>query len=181
MIRLRLYSIATLLVLLCAGMFQAGTTAAADCLTANAGAGWQNAGFAAQSGSFTATFDATPSRTGYEALVGLSSGAKTADSGFAATVRFNSAGRIDARGQGSFTAANAVSYQANTTYRIRLVVNLAAHTYAVYITPAGGSEQTVATNLAFRSEQSSVSTLNNRGIKVNASSGTLAVCGFTIN
>jgi pectate lyase len=152
----------------------------ADCVTAGAAQGWQNRGFAAQTGSFTAEFDATPSRTGYEALVGLSDGAKTSDSGFAAAVRFNTSGRIDARGQGSFTASNAVSYSANTTYHFRLAVDLPNHRYSVYVTPRGGAEQTVATNLAFRSEQSSVSTLDSRGAKVASSSGALTVCGLTV-
>ncbi len=151
-----------------------------DCATASAGAGWQSRSFAAQSGTFTAEFDATPSRTGYEALVGLSNGAKTSDSGFAAAVRFNTSGRIDARGQGSFTSSGAVSYSANTTYRFRLVVDVPAHRYSVYVTPQGGTEQTVATSLPFRSEQSSVSALDSRGVKVSSSSGGLTVCSFAV-
>jgi pectate lyase len=175
----KLYALAAL-ALVCASMLLVRPTTAAECVTASAAQGWQNTAFTTQTDSFTAEFDATPSRTGYEALVGLSDGAKTSDSGFAAAVRFNTSGRIDARGQGSFTASSAVSYSANTTYRFRLTVDLPNHRYSVYVTPNGGTQQTVAANLPFRSEQSSVGALSSYGAKVASSSGTLAVCGFKL-
>ncbi len=181
MILRKLFAVAAALALVCSGALLAGPTAAAACLTASAGAGWQNTAFAAQSGTFTASFDATPSRAGYEALVGLSNGAKTSDSGFAATVRFNTSGRIDARGQGSFSASNTVPYSANTSYRFRLVVDVPAHRYSVYVTPQGGAEQTVATSLPFRSEQSSAAALSSHGARVVSSSGAVTVCNFAID
>src|SRR6185436_18158065 len=141
--------------------YQTGS-AATGCVTASFG-GWQNLAFAAQTATFTAVFDATPGRSPGEAMVGLSNGPQTQDSGFAASVRFNNSGRIDARAQGSFTAASSIPYTANTTYHVRLVVNPAAHRYSAFVTPPGGSELTVATNIAFRSEQSNTSTLSNRG------------------
>jgi hypothetical protein len=48
------------------------------------------------------------------------------------------------------------------------------------VTPAGGSEQTVGTNFAFRTEQNTVTSLDHWGALVSStSSGTLKVCNFT--
>jgi hypothetical protein len=96
----------------------------------------------------------------------------------ALTVRFNTSGRIDARNGGAYTAASAITYTAGTSYRFRLVVNVAAHSYSAYVTPAGGTELTIGTNLAFRSEQSAVPSLAN--LAVQANSGTHQVCNFAI-
>jgi hypothetical protein len=61
-------------------------------------------------------------------------------------------------------------------YHFRLVVNVASHTYSVFVTPAGGSEQTVATNFSFRSEQSGVTSLNNWAVWAQV--GSVTACGF---
>jgi len=45
-------------------------------------------------------------------------------------------------------------------------VNVPAHTYSIYVTPAGGTEQIVGSNYAFRTEQSTVGSLNNYGVIV---------------
>ncbi len=58
------------------------------------------------------------------------------------------------------------------TYKFRMVVNIPAHTYSTYVTPAGGTEQTVGADYAFRTEQSTVTHLNNWGIIVDTTGGT---------
>jgi hypothetical protein len=150
------------------------------CNSANGGSSWINNSFVNQTGTFTATFDATPSTSPSSMHVGLSNGAQTGYSGFAAIIRFNTAGNIDARNGGSYAAASAIPYVANTKYSFRVVVNVPAHTYSVYVTPAGGSQLTVGENFAFRTEQASVSQLNNWGAFTDASSGSLQVCNFQI-
>src|SRR5262249_9186837 len=72
-------------------------------------------------------------------------------------------------------------YTANTAYHFRLAVNVPTHTYSVFVTPAGGTEQTVGTDLAFRIEQNTVTSLDWWGVNVNASSpGSTTVCNFTV-
>jgi len=61
-------------------------------------------------------------------------------------------------------------------YHFRMVVNVPAHTYSIFVTPPGGAEQTVGSNFAFRTEQNTVTSLNWMGVFVGASSGTLTVC-----
>ena len=151
-----------------------------DCVTARPGAGYQNRPFASQAGAFTAEFDATPSANRIDVTMALSRGARTAHTGFATLVRFNSAGNIDARNGGTYAAAAAIPYTAGQTYRFRLVVNVATRRYSAFVTPPGGAERTVASNFAFRSEQSGVTSLDHVGVRFNSSTGEVTVCGFRV-
>jgi len=81
-----------------------------------------------------------PLGTNVNAGVGLSNGAQTAYAGLACIVRFNNLGRIDARNGSSYAALSQISYSPNTSYHFRFVVNVQAHTYSVYVRPAGSSE-----------------------------------------
>jgi hypothetical protein len=145
------------------------------------GGGWQNFAFSAQTGAFTAEFDATPSASPIDSVVGMSRGAQNAYTGFATLARFNPSGNIDARNGGAYAAASTIPYSANVTYHFRLVVNVPSHNYSIFVRPPGGSELTVGTNFAFRTEQNTVTSLDWWGTVVNASTpGSATVCNFTI-
>jgi hypothetical protein len=151
----------------------------AQCLTATTSNGWQNAVMTSQTGTFTATFDATPSAAPTNSVVALSNGAQTAYANFACLARFNTSGDIDARNGGAYAAASTIAYSANVSYHFRLVVNIAAQTYSIYVTPAGGSEVPVGLNYAFRISDT---TLNWYGVFVDSGSGgagTVTVCNFS--
>src|SRR3954452_6617209 len=122
------------LVLVAGALLVSPRPARAQCKTATVGA-WQNTAFASQSGTFTAEMDATAAS---DAAVGLSLGAQTAWSGLATIVRFNTTGTIDARNGGVYAATATVPYTAGTSYHVRMVVNVATHTYAAYVKPSGG-------------------------------------------
>jgi hypothetical protein len=121
----------------------------------------------AQSGTFTATFDATPSASPDNGLVGLSKGAATAYSSLACIARFNPTGQIDSY-NGTGYATSTIPYSAGVSYHFRMVVNVPAHTYSVYVTPAGGSEQTVGLNYAFRSTANNPASLDTWDLVVTA-------------
>jgi len=151
------------------------------CATATSGGGWQNVAFPSQTGAFTAEFDATPSASPIDSVVGLSRGSQTAYTGFAILARFNTSGAIDARNGGAYAAAATIPYSANVTYHFRVVVNVPAHSHSIFVTPAGGTERTVGTNFAFRTEQNTVTSLDWWGVAVNASTpGSTTACNFTI-
>jgi hypothetical protein len=154
------------------------------CVTATNGGPWQNTSFAAQTGTFTVSFDATPSAAPNNTLVGLSNGAQTGYPGFACAVRFNTSGKIDARNGGAYAAATSVSFAANSTYHFTETVNVANHTYSIYVTPPGSGQVTLGSNYLFRTEQNAVASLNNWGINVAATgsggAGTLTVCNFAL-
>ena len=161
---------------------QSGTSAitvtgpAPGCATSTTA--FQNSAFTSQNGSFTATFDATPNGAGLDAATGLSQGAAAAYTDLAVIIRFNTGGTIDARNGGAYAAANTIPYTAGTSYHFRIVVDVPSHTYAAYVTPAGGAEQTIGTGFAFRTEQSTVTALANWTL--TAITGTHTTCNFTI-
>ncbi len=152
----------------------------ATCSTATPTGVWNNTAFASQSGTFTAAFDATPSIATQSSAVGISQGAQTAFTGFANLVAFATSGVIQARNGGSYVNSS-VHYTAGVSYHFRLAISVSAHTYSIFVTPAGGTEQTVGSNFLFRTEQNTVTSLDHWGSIVNAtSSGTLKVCNFTV-
>jgi uncharacterized protein YjdB len=146
------------------------------CLTSTAAL--QNTAFATQNGSFTVQFDATPNGAAIDAVIGLSSGAAAAYTDLAVIARFNPSGQIDARNGGAYAAASPIPYTAGTSYHFRLVVDVGAHTYSAYVTPAGGTELTIGTGFAFRSEQSAATALANWVLAAGVGSHT--VCNFAI-
>src|SRR5262245_5926220 len=153
-----------------------------SCVTGSAGDGWHNTALsAAQTGTFTVEYDATPSASPLNAVVALSQGAQTAYAGFATLTRFNPSGAIDARNGGAYAALSTIPFSGGVRYHFRLVINVPAHTYSIYVTPAGGTEQTVGTNFAFRTEQNAVTALDWWGLDVNVSNpGSLTTCNFTL-
>jgi hypothetical protein len=152
----------------------------APCYTATAGSGWINNSFTSQSTAFTAEWDATPLAANISAVMALSNGAQNSVTAFACLTRFFTDGKIQARDGGTYNSASPISYTANTTYHFRLVVNVPSHTYSIYVTPAGGSEQLVGLNYTFRTEQSTVSALNNQGLIVDTATGSARLCNFVI-
>jgi len=125
---------------------------------------WKNGAIAAQTGSFMIQFSAVPGALNMDGVVGLSSGAASAYGGLAAAVRFNGTGMIDARGGAVYSAASSIPYKAGTSYRFRFMVNIATHTYSVFVTPPGSTEKLIGFNMAFRSEQAALKTINNVGL-----------------
>jgi Chitobiase/beta-hexosaminidase C-terminal domain/Right handed beta helix region len=136
----------------------------------------------AQSGEFTAQFDVTPSISPIDALIGFSLGSPTAYSGIAAIVRFNNAGVIDAYNGSGYSAVTNISYAAGETYHFRMVINVPAHTYSVFVTSPGGNELLVGENFGFRSPQASVTGLDHVvGSVVATPGGSIFVDNFAID
>jgi hypothetical protein len=140
---------------------------------------WQNTPIAAQSGSFTAAFDATPNNATMDGVMGLSASPATGYASLAAIARFSPTGIIDARNGGAYQADTQLAYTPGATYHFRLVIRIPSHTYDIFVTPPGGAEQLVGSNFAFRTEQSSVGNLTNWALYANTGSHT--VCNLTIS
>ncbi len=153
-------------------LFEALTHSTNLCQTV--GSSWSNSSFTAQTGTFTATFNATPSGSPINSVMGLSDGPQTAYTSLAAIVRFNPSGDIDAYNGTGYSAASTIPYTAGSMYRFEFDVNVAAQTYTVWVTPVGGAKTLVGLNFAFRT---SAPTLNN--LSLYAETGTNNVCGFT--
>src|SRR5438445_26532 len=147
------------------------TVTAPNCLT-SAGT-WENSAIPAQTGALEAQFDATPSSANIDGVVGLSNGPAAGYTTLAAIVLFNSTGTIQARNGGTYAAAATILYSAGTTYHFRLDVDIPSHSYTVYVTPTGSTEQLLGSNFAFRTEQATVSVLDNLGLRAAVDSVTV--------
>jgi Abnormal spindle-like microcephaly-assoc'd, ASPM-SPD-2-Hydin len=126
----------------------------------------------AEAGSFQVSFNATPLALPIDSVVGLSSGPASAYTDLAAIVRFNSTGTIDARNGSAYTSLAPIPYEAGVTYQVTMNVNVAAHTYDAYVL-MGSVQAIIGTGLAFRTEQASVSSLNNLGAVTSTSTNTV--------
>jgi len=121
---------------------------------------WQNLAMTNRTGSFTFHFDIVPHNNNIDALVGVAKGTADSYGDLACILRFNTGGNMDARNGGSYTADTTVPYSAGTSYDVRMDIDVTSHRYSIYVTPEGEAEATLADNYAFRTEQSSVSSLD---------------------
>jgi Abnormal spindle-like microcephaly-assoc'd, ASPM-SPD-2-Hydin len=164
-------------ILLAAAMTNAASARAVTCEYSSGS--WANTALSQGQGStFRITYDATPSISPANAIGGLSSGSAQQYSDLATGVRFNPAGTIDVRNGSGFTAAANIAYQGGVTYHFILDVNVSNHTYSAYVVILS-RQITLGSNVAFRSEQSSVSLLNTVGAM--SSAGGLSICNITLS
>jgi hypothetical protein len=165
------------IILLVAAMTNAASTRAASCVYSSGS--WADAALAQGQGStFRITYDGTPSSSSANAISGLSDGAANQYASLATGVRFNPSGTLDVRNGSGFTAAANIAYQAGVTYHFILDVNVASHTYNAYVVLLS-RQITLGSNVAFRSEQSTVPLLNTVGVM--SSSGGLSICNITLS
>jgi len=164
---------------LLAAMMTNETAAAAGATCEYSSGSWANNAIAqSQASTFRITYDGTPSASPANAIAGLSSGSAQQYSSLATGVRFSPTGMIDARSGSGFTAAANVPYQAGVTYHFILDVNVSNHTYNAYVVLSSG-QVTLGSNLAFRTDQSSVSVLDTMGVM--ASAGALSICNVALS
>ena len=152
------------------------------CVSTAAGKGWTNTPFPVQTRIFTASFDATPGAAArINDVVAISDGAQSQISRFSILIAFSETGYILARNGNNYTAVNAIRYSSSTSYHFRLVIDVPARTYSVYVTPPGSTEIPVGTNFAFRAEASDIKSLNSIGSLVESQSGAITFCNFDLN
>jgi Abnormal spindle-like microcephaly-assoc'd, ASPM-SPD-2-Hydin/Fibronectin type III domain len=164
-------------ILLAAVMTNATSAQAVSC--AYSSGSWANTTLSqSQASTFRIAYDATASSSSANAISGLSSGSANEYTDLATGVRFNPSGMLDVRNGSSFTAAASVAYRAGVTYHFILDVNVSNHTYSAYVVLSSG-QITLGSNMAFRTEQRSVSALNDVGVM--SSAGALGVCNVTLS
>jgi hypothetical protein len=146
------------------------------CTTATAGGGFVNGPFAPQETFVTVAFDATPSDSGVDVVMGVSSSPASSFSDIAAAVRFNPDGRIDARdGDGYREVPGLDPYVAGESYHFVLMLDVLAHQYAVSV---NGSA--ILGRLAFRTQQAHASSIGNLVIESDGEAGAGTRCAVTV-
>jgi hypothetical protein len=129
---------------------------------------------------FTAAFSVTPSSSAMDAALGFFAPASSSQPRLSSLINFSPDGVIQVR-NGDSLISSAVPYTAGETLQFRLVENLPATTYSLFVTPPGGAEIPLATDLQVPSGQRGATMLGGWGQLVNAPAGaTLAVCNFSL-
>ena len=167
---------------------QSATAAAAAaipgaCVDAGTNLGIQRAGLAEAPNAhgFTATFDATPSISGMDSVIGLLVPGTNQQEAFSKIIHFNPSGVIEASDGDSFSTASGNSYVAGNTYHFRLVENLPAATYSLFVTPPAGTEASLSVNLQAPSNERGASTITGWGAATTSpDAARLEVCNFTL-
>jgi hypothetical protein len=157
-------------------------TVPAGCINAQAGSNAQRVSFPATPANhgFTATFAATPSSSAMDAALGFFAPASSGQSVLSGLINFSPTGVIQVRDGDTFVPSTVV-YAAGQTYQFRLVENLPAATYSVFVTPPGATEIPLGANLQVPSDQRGSTTLTGWGIQINSPDGaTLSVCNFDL-
>jgi hypothetical protein len=151
------------------------------CVSTPAGSTAQRVSFpVSPAKGFTATFSITPSSSAMNAALGFFTPSSSNQPRLSSLINFSPAGVIQVR-SGDSLISSAVPYAAGETLQFRLVENLPATTYSLFITPPGSAEIPLATDLQVPSDQRGATTLGGWGQLVNAPVGaTLAVCNFSL-
>jgi hypothetical protein len=156
------------------------TPLAAGCIGSGAVGTWSNQAFPDQLKMFHAEFDATPSASGIDAVVGLSNGSASSFAALAAIVRFNSSGMIDARAGSTYRTDGFFAYEAGKSYHVRIDVDVRTGSYSAWLRSDFGGYGAIARSYPFRTEQAGVTRLNNVASEVDSTAGTLDLCGFVV-
>ena len=115
-----------------------------------------------------------------DAALGFFAPASSNQPSLSSLINFSPDGVIQVRNGDSFVSSG-VSYAAGETLHFRLVENLPATTYSLFVTPPDGAEVPLATDLQVPSDQRGATTLGGWGQQVNAPNGTtLSVCNFSL-
>ncbi|GAA4114032.1 hypothetical protein GCM10022393_13290 [Aquimarina addita] len=139
---------------------------------------WKNYVMTTQTGTFECSFSVEPGLDTMDAVIGLSNEDAVTYSDMGVIVRFNTSGYIDVRDGSNYSSTLLKSYKSGTTYDIRIKVDLDNKKYDVYVQDNNHTEQLLADDFNFRTEQASVSVFNNWATYGNT--GTLVICDFEI-
>jgi unsaturated chondroitin disaccharide hydrolase len=131
---------------------------------------WDHQMLPQRTGRFTLTFYAQANDEHHEpidAVIGLANGRADAFSDLGPSVRFNAAGKLDVRDGDAYAADVDFAYRSTNhftddaiPYRFRMDVDLPARRYSVWVHEEGGPEVALATDYAFRTEQSSLARID---------------------
>ena len=151
------------------------------CVSTPASSNIQRVSFSASPpNGFTATFSVTPSSSAMDAVLGFFVPASNNQPSLSTIIHFSPAGVIQVRNSDSFVSPG-VSYAAGETLQFRLVANLPATTYSLFVTPSGAAEIPLATDLQVPSDQRGTTTPRGWGQLVNAPDrAMISVCNFSL-
>jgi hypothetical protein len=155
-------------------------TTADGCLRAAAGGGFANAQIDGTSGAMIAHFQATPSAANLDAVFGFANGPVDNYDDYAASIRFWTNGRLEARDGDTYRADHPISYVAGGTYDFWVVVDVPTKTYSMFVAQPGHPYvfDELARGYRFRTQQQAVAALDHGAAIVDSATGNVEVCAI---
>jgi unsaturated chondroitin disaccharide hydrolase len=128
-----------------------------------------------------AEFDVTPRAQPLDGVIGYADGSArvTSRSALALSLRLSPAGVFDAYDGTRYAATTPVPYVANATYHVRILADLPAGRYSVWIKPASGPEVLLADRFAFRASAPVTDDLGQLTLK-STTAGEFQLTGHTL-
>jgi hypothetical protein len=109
-------------------------------------------------------------------LIGLGHSPSDTFSELAAIIRLSPAGIVDARNGSAYSAVSPIPYTGGDTYDLSMMLDVRARTYSATV-----NNGAVAQDFAFRSEQSSVTSLAYATTFIDSASGGVILCNEALN
>ena len=109
--------------------------------------------------TFQQIVSVTPGSAQANTVVGFSDNSASTWSDMAVIIRFSPDGKVDARNGSQYQSVTDYSYEAGTAYQIIFDIDLTAKIYSARVREPDGSFIAIAHDYAFRTEQSTVSSL----------------------
>jgi hypothetical protein len=157
---------------------------ASDCNVASPGAGWQNQPVPESAGLFSASWRTYPSTRPLDGIMGFSNGPADGFTDLGPIVRFATSGYIDARDGASYGGFGFPYTSGDGPYEFQLRVDVAAHRYSAWVRHLDAPYkpfELLGQDLAFRTEQASVTRLDNWGAFLDGANGNIQSCRFAYN
>ncbi|EPX59670.1 Alpha-1,2-mannosidase [Cystobacter fuscus DSM 2262] len=134
-------------------------------------------------GVLVAEFDVTPLDQPLDAVIGYADSATsvTAFSQLSMLIRMNTSGFFDVRNGAAYAATHPVPYESLSTYHVRMVTDLGAGQYSVWVTPPGGAEILLADRFAFRTGAPPIDDLGQVVLESGAVDEEYRVSGHTVS
>jgi hypothetical protein len=151
-------------------------SALAGCTTHVAGGGFGNLTLQLASTLAITDLEATPaSNPALDGVIAMSRGAATSFNALATSVRFSTAGVLDARDGTAYRADASIPFTLGQARKLRIVADVPSHTFSVYV-DLGYYTERLAKRYAFRSTTATVTGLDRLAAIVDGAAGQLSIC-----
>jgi hypothetical protein len=151
------------------------------CAPTTSTSGFTNQTVQTASGVSIVDFEVTPSgNMALDGVLSLSSGAATSFNQLATSVRFSTAGVLDARDGAAYRSDISHAFSLGSSRKIRIVADLQSHTFSAFVNITGvPTTQRLARRYAFWTTAATIPSVDRLAAKVDGASGQLSICNVT--
>jgi hypothetical protein len=120
-----------------------------------------------QTGRFEARWNAHATAAKVDGVIGFSQAIPASYDDFSCKILINNSGHITVSNGQSYTSDEVVTYTAYQNIAFRMLVDIDAQNYSVWVTPEGESEILLADTYAFHPAPGTINSINYRSVKMS--------------